>query len=85
MSDIFKDTIQGLLEAIDIKNGCIPLSSRDNMDYPTLYVVDDDVCGSSDTSIKQNSDCYILSRAKLLIFTVSPLNFYTIFPSLVAT
>lgn len=38
MSKFFDDTMQGLLEAIEIKNGSIPLVEKKGMDYNTLYV-----------------------------------------------
>lgn len=38
MSKFFDDTMQGLLEAVEIKNGSIPLVERKGMDYNTLYV-----------------------------------------------
>lgn len=38
MSKFFDDTTQGLLEAVEIKNGSIPLVERKGMDYNTLYV-----------------------------------------------
>ena len=42
MSKFFEDTMQGLMEAIDIKNGYLPLSEREGMPAPTFYVADDD-------------------------------------------
>ena len=43
MSKFFDDTMQGLLEAVEIKNGSIPLVERKGMDYNTLYVDDLDM------------------------------------------
>lgn len=40
MSKFSDDTMQGLLEAVEIKNGSIPLVERKGMDYNTLYVDD---------------------------------------------
>lgn len=40
MSKFFDDTMQGLLEAVEIKNGSIPLVEKKGMDYNTLYVDD---------------------------------------------
>lgn len=42
MSKFFDDTMQGLLEAIEIEKGNIPLKKRENMAAPTFYVADDD-------------------------------------------
>ena len=38
MSKFFDDTMKGLLEAVEIKNGSIPLVEKKGMDYNTLYV-----------------------------------------------
>lgn len=43
MSKFFDDTMQGLLEAVEIKNGSIPLVERKGMGYNTLYVDDLDM------------------------------------------
>ncbi len=42
MSNFFDDTMKGLLEAIEIEKGNIPLKKRDSMPAPTFYVADDD-------------------------------------------
>lgn len=42
MSDFFDDTMQGLLEAIEIEKGSIPLTEREGMPAPTFYVSDSD-------------------------------------------
>lgn len=40
MSKLFDDTMQGLLEAIEIENGNVPLVERKGMAAPTYYVPD---------------------------------------------
>ena len=40
MSKFFEDTMQGLLEAIAIEKGNIPLTEKENMPAPTFYVSD---------------------------------------------
>lgn len=42
MSKFFDDTMQGLLEAIEIEKGSIPLTERNEMEVPTFYVSDSD-------------------------------------------
>lgn len=42
MSKFFEDTMQGLLEAIEIEKGNVPLTKRESMPAPTYYVADDD-------------------------------------------
>ena len=42
MSKFFDDTMQGLLQAIEIENENIPLTERDGMPAPTFYVSSDD-------------------------------------------
>lgn len=42
MSQFFEDTMQGLLEAVEIEKGNIPLTERKGMPAPTYYVSDDD-------------------------------------------
>lgn len=42
MSKFFDDTMQGLLEAIEIEKGSIPLSEREEMAAPIFYVSDSD-------------------------------------------
>lgn len=42
MSDFFDDTMQGLLEAIEIEKGSIPLTERKNIAAPTFYVSNND-------------------------------------------
>lgn len=41
MSQFFDDTMQGLLEAIDIEKGNIPLIEKANMPATTFSIVDD--------------------------------------------
>ena len=55
MSKFFDDTMQGLLQAIEIEKGTIPLSERKNAITPTFYVSD------SDTEL---IDCLIEIRKK---------------------
>lgn len=40
MSEIFNDTMQGLLEAVAIKNGEIPLVEKKKMPAPTFVAAD---------------------------------------------
>ena len=42
MSKFFEETMQGLLEAIEIEKGNIPLTERGGMPAKTFYVADDD-------------------------------------------
>lgn len=42
MSKFFEDTMQGLLEAIEIDKGNLPLTKRAGMPAPTYYVAEDD-------------------------------------------
>lgn len=42
MRKFFDDTMQGLLEGIEIEKGNIPLTERKGMPAPTLYVPDND-------------------------------------------
>lgn len=42
MSKFFDDTMQGLLEAIEIEKGNVPLKERKGMPAPTYYVTDTD-------------------------------------------
>lgn len=42
MSKFFEDTMQGLLEAIEIDKGNVPLKERKEMPVPTYYVAEDD-------------------------------------------
>lgn len=42
MSKFFDETMQGLLEAIEIEKGDIPLTEREGMPAKTFYVADDD-------------------------------------------
>lgn len=42
MSKFFDDTMQGLLEAIEIEKGSIPLTERKEMMAPTFYVLESD-------------------------------------------
>lgn len=42
MSSFFDDTIQGLLEAVEIEKGSIPLTERNEMGAKTYYVSDSD-------------------------------------------
>lgn len=41
MNKFFDDTMQGLLEAIEIEKGNIPLTEKPNMAAPTFYVAED--------------------------------------------
>ena len=42
MSKYFDDTMQDLLEAVEIEQRNIPLSERDGMPAPTYYISDND-------------------------------------------
>lgn len=42
MSKFFDDTMQGLLQAVEIEKGNIPLTERYGMPAPTFYVSSDD-------------------------------------------
>lgn len=42
MSNFFDDTMQGLLQAIEIEKGNIPLTEREGMSAPTFYVSSND-------------------------------------------
>ena len=42
MSQFFDDTMQGLLEAVEIEKGTVPLTEQKGMPAPTFYVSDDD-------------------------------------------
>ena len=42
MSQFFDDTMQGLLQAIEIEKGNIPLTERSGMSAPTFYVSNND-------------------------------------------
>lgn len=42
MSKFFDDTMQGLLEAVEIEKGSIPLTEREGMPAPTFFVSTDD-------------------------------------------
>lgn len=42
MSKFFDETMQGLLEAIEIEKGSIPLTEKEGMGAPTFYVSDSD-------------------------------------------
>lgn len=42
MSKFFDDAMQGLLEAIEIEKGSIPLTERKEMMAPTFYVLESD-------------------------------------------
>ncbi len=42
MSTFFEDTMQGLLEAVEIQKGNLPLTAREGMPYPTYYVAETD-------------------------------------------
>ena len=55
MSKFFDDTMQGLLEAIEIEKGTIPLAEKKDMAAQTYYVSD------SDTKL---IDCLIEIRKK---------------------
>ena len=40
MSKIFEDTMQGLLEAVAVSRGEIPIIEKENMPAPTFIVAD---------------------------------------------
>ena len=42
MSKLFDDTMQGLLQAIEIEKGNIPLTEREGMPAPSFHVSSDD-------------------------------------------
>lgn len=42
MSKFFEDTLQGLLEAVEIEKGNIPLTQKENMPAPTFVVSDNE-------------------------------------------
>nr|WP_298060591.1 helix-turn-helix transcriptional regulator [uncultured Blautia sp.] len=42
MSKFFNDTMQGLLEALEIERGSVPLEEKSNMEAPTYYVAETD-------------------------------------------
>ena len=42
MSKFFEDTMQGLLEALEIEKGNIALTEKPNMPGKTFYVADND-------------------------------------------
>ena len=42
MSTFFEDTMQGLLEAVEIQKGNLPLTAHEGMPYPTYYVAETD-------------------------------------------
>ncbi|MCM1288739.1 MAG: helix-turn-helix domain-containing protein [Clostridium sp.] len=42
MDNFFDDTMQGLLEAVEIEKGSIPLTERKEMPASTFYVSDND-------------------------------------------
>mgnify|MGYP000218834588 CR=1 FL=1 len=42
MSKFFNDTMQGLLEALEIERGSVPLEEKSNMESPTYYVAETD-------------------------------------------
>ncbi len=42
MSELFDDTMQGLLEALEIQKGAIPLTEKKEMCAKTFYVSDND-------------------------------------------
>lgn len=42
MSKFFEDTMQGLLEAVEIQKGNLPLTAREGMPAPTYYVAETD-------------------------------------------
>lgn len=42
MSNFFDDTMQGLLQAIEIEKGNIPLTERNGMPAPSFYVSSDE-------------------------------------------
>ena len=42
MSTFFEDTMHGLLEAVEIQKGNLPLIARKGTQYPTYYVAETD-------------------------------------------
>lgn len=42
MSKFYEDTMQGLLEAVEIERRKVPLTERENMPAKTYYVADSD-------------------------------------------
>ena len=47
MNNFFDDTMQGLLQAVEIEKGNIPLAERKGMAAPTYYIPDGEkVCGN---------------------------------------
>lgn len=42
MSQFFDDTMRGLLEAVEMEKGNIPVAEREGMPAPTFYVSSDD-------------------------------------------
>lgn len=40
MNKFFEDTMQGLLEAVEIEKGSIPLTEKSNMKSTTYYVAE---------------------------------------------
>ena len=42
MSKFFEDTMQGLLEAVDISKGNLPIEEHKGMPAPTYYMADCD-------------------------------------------
>lgn len=42
MSKFYDDTMQGLLEAIEIEKGSIPLTEREWIPEPTYYIFNND-------------------------------------------
>ena len=43
MSNFFDETLQGLLEAVAIEKGNLPLTLKENMSIPTYYVAEKDI------------------------------------------
>lgn len=43
MSKIFEDTLSGLLEAMEIQKGQVPLESQQDMPAPTFQAVDQEL------------------------------------------
>jgi hypothetical protein len=46
MGNFFEDTMQGLVEALEIKNGGIQLIEKEDMPAPTFTTVSDDTCNT---------------------------------------
>ena len=42
MSKFFEDTMQGLLEAVEIEKGNVTLTEKENMPAPTFYIADNE-------------------------------------------